>query len=319
MNIFKVLGTAPTPKTIYIGLMGGVGDLVVAAPTISALKKKFPEAHLTLGVQPGIYYDIVANDPHIDQFDTLFIKWPPTKSLRKQFANRKDLLIKNARYDMVRFLDGIAEQNINWQKGGHMIEHFAEFCGVEVSKRRAIVYLNNKDVFQGEKIIKKTGVGEGDPFIVIAPNTGSKRARKEWPYDNFVELTKRIKNKFKIKILTIITPDSIKDYPGTVIIKGTQTIREAAAIIAKSCLYIGCDSGLTHIASAFNTPIISIHIGHSTELHGALSPDVTFISGKPFLPRDEKKDPPFTPETISVDRVFEAVIEKLRYPNLPQQ
>ena len=306
-----IFSTVRNPKTIYIGLMGGIGDLVNATPTIAALKKKFPKAHLTLGVQPGIYHEIVANDPHIDKFDTSFTKWPPTKSLRKLFANRKDLFIKNMHYDMVRFLDGIAEQNIKWQKGKHMIDHFAEFCEVTISKRRAVVYLNDQDVFQSEQILKIEEIEEREPFIVIAPNTGGKRSLKEWPYDNFIELARKIKNRFKIKILTITPPDILKDYPDTIIIKNTQTIRTSAAIIKKAFLYIGCDSGLTHIASAFSTPIISIHIGHSTELHGALSPNVTFISGKPFLPRDEKKDSPFTPIPISVERVFQEVVRRL--------
>jgi len=212
---------------------------------------------------------------------------------------------------MVRLLDGIAEKNINWQKGEHMIDHFAEFCGVTLSKRRTIVYLNHQDISQSEEILKRVGIEEGEPFIVIAPNTGGKRSRKEWPYDNFVELIKRIKNKFKIKILIIAPPDLIKDYPDTVIIKDAQTIRTSAAIIKKASLYIGCDSGLTHIASAFDTPIISIHIGYSTELYGALSPNVTFISNKPFLPRDEKKDAHFTPLPISIERVFQEVVNKL--------
>ena len=32
------------PKNIYIGLIGGVGDLVLASPSIAALKKKYPNA-----------------------------------------------------------------------------------------------------------------------------------------------------------------------------------------------------------------------------------------------------------------------------------
>jgi len=212
---------------------------------------------------------------------------------------------------MVRLLDGIPDKNINLEKGNHAIDHFAEFCGVQLSERRPIVYLNDKDILQAENILKSIGIKEKEPFIVLAPNTGGKRARKEWPFKNFVELIKRIKNKFNIKILTIVPPDFKNDYPDSIIISGQKTIRDSAAIIRKAHLYIGCDSGLTHIASAFNTPIISIHIGHSVERYGALSPNVTFISGKPFLPRDEKKDPPFTPKPISVDRVFQTVVKKL--------
>ena len=35
----ELLYSKKTPKNIYIGLVGGVGDLVLASPSIAALKK----------------------------------------------------------------------------------------------------------------------------------------------------------------------------------------------------------------------------------------------------------------------------------------
>ncbi|MBT4259381.1 MAG: hypothetical protein HOD90_05650, partial [Nitrospina sp.] len=39
------------PKSIFIGLIGGVGDLVLATPSVAALKKRYPSAKINFGVE----------------------------------------------------------------------------------------------------------------------------------------------------------------------------------------------------------------------------------------------------------------------------
>ena len=102
MNVLRVLGfpyTMKDPKSIYIGLLAGLGDLVLAAPTIAALKKKFPKANLCLGIGPEAFYDIIANDPNIDEFDTSLFYYPPTKNIRKLLTNNIVFLKKKLKYD----------------------------------------------------------------------------------------------------------------------------------------------------------------------------------------------------------------------------
>jgi hypothetical protein len=64
--------TCKNPKSIFIGLIGGVGDLILAAPSVAALKQKFPEARITFGVGDGLFFNTIKNDPNIDHFETPF-------------------------------------------------------------------------------------------------------------------------------------------------------------------------------------------------------------------------------------------------------
>jgi hypothetical protein len=59
--------TCKNPKSIFVGLIGGVGDLIVAVPSVAALKK-YPEAKLHFGVGDGIFYNAIKNDPNIGSF-----------------------------------------------------------------------------------------------------------------------------------------------------------------------------------------------------------------------------------------------------------
>ena len=82
-------------------------------------------------------------------------------------------------------------------------------------------------------------------------------------------------------------------------------------VIKRSSLYIGCDNGLTHIASSFDVKTISIHIGYPVELCGALSQKAVIISNPPFLPAGKRKEPFVDPNPITVMRVFKEVEKAL--------
>ena len=78
------------------------------------------------------------------------------------------------------------------------------------------------------------------------------------------------------------------------------TIRSVASVISQSSLHLGLDNGLTHIASAFETKVVSIHLGHPKEVCGIISPNAAIVSNGIFC----------DPRSISVDKVFKEV-EKL--------
>jgi len=291
------------PKSIYIGLIGGVGDLVLAAPSVAALKKKFPHAKLCFGVGGSIFYDTIANDPNIDEFDTPLFYWPPTKNIWKQLVRKRVEWHKNRHYDWVVLLDNPTHKW--WTEGKHLIDMYAERCEVVLERRRPMVYLNKEDEDQGESILEQARIQKGEPFIVLSPETRSSRDIKEWPHQKFVELVRRIHDKFSIKIITFVSPNSSKGYPGTITVKSAPTIRSAAAVIKRAYLYLGLNNGLAHIASAFEGKIICIHIGFPIDRGGVISPHAVFTSNEPFC----------DPDSISVDMVFEKVEKTLN--NVP--
>ena len=80
-------------------------------------------------------------------------------------------------------------------------------------------------------------------------------------------------------------------------VKNAPTIRAVAAAIGQSFLHIGCDNGLTHIASSFDIKMISIHTGHPVERSRPISPNaVTIYNGAHC-----------DPGSIIVEQVFEEV------------
>ena len=88
------------PKSIFIGLIGGVGDLIATAPSVVALKEKYPKAKIIFGVGDGIFYNTIKNDPNIDNFETPF-----SYNVWKKKAQRKTYREQYKKHDLVFLLD----------------------------------------------------------------------------------------------------------------------------------------------------------------------------------------------------------------------
>jgi ADP-heptose:LPS heptosyltransferase len=280
--------TCENPKSIFVGLIGGVGDLILAAPSVAALKKKYPKTKLTFGVGDGIFFSTIKNDPNIDQFET-----PLFYNVWKKRCHRKVYREKYKEHDLVFLLDN---GNRDWWKPQkHLLDIYAEKCGVTLEQRRPLIYLDDKDIQEAQNKLNELGISKNDKLIILSPETRSKKGMKEWPYNRFISLIEKINKSNDFKVITFVSKENPCDYDGTIPLKG-YPLGPSSAIIQKANFYIGLDNGLTHMASCFDVKMISIHIGFPVECCGPLSPFATTIAHNPFDP----------PESISVDEVYKA-------------
>jgi len=279
------------PNSIFIGLIGGVGDLISAAPSVVALKKKYPDAQITFGVGDGIFFNTIKNDPNIDHFETPFFY-----NVWKKRARRKTYREKYREYDQVFLLDNGTYDW--WKPRKHLLDIYAEKCGVSLKERRPIIYLNDNDFKEAKKKLSELEISNNDKFLVLSPETRSKKKMKEWPFDRFLSLIQKIRQNHNFKIVTLVSKENPHSYDGTITLKG-YPLGPSAAMISRSNFYLGLDNGLTHIASCFDVKILSIHIGYPVECAGPLSPFAKVVARKPFEP----------PESISVDEVYKVFQE----------
>ena len=107
-----------------------------------------------------------------------------------------------------------------------------------------------------------------DPWrmtIAIAP--GALEKNRQWPVENYLALAVWAVQKFDARIVVLggsvetalgkkLVPgareDSIND------LTGRTTLRQAAAVLARSALFIGNDTGLKHIAAAMGVRVVEI-------------------------------------------------------------
>lgn len=122
---------------------------------------------------------------------------------------------------------------------------------LHINDTKFIASLNEGKLFNCE-------ASEGN-YIVIAPFTSD--MFRNWGIKNFMELINRLSVKYNIVILGSSKDENIpidKENAGVKNLIGKTTLAEAASLIANAKMFVGNDSGLTHLALKFNKPIIAL-------------------------------------------------------------
>ena len=129
-----------------------------------------------------------------------------------------------------------------------------------------------------EKMIDQMGFGES--FVVLCPFTT--RPQKHWIDERWALLAAGLKERFDLSSVILGGPGDVEasglieelSKDPVFSLAGKTTIKEAAAVIKRSSLTVGVDTGLTHMGYALEIPTIS--------LFGATRPylDTDWMPGK---------------------------------------
>lgn len=153
----------------------------------------------------------------------------------------------------------------------HQIDFYKEivslFLGTKTeNKFTNRIFLTESEREKAHLLLKTMGIEKVKKIVGIAPFTAYGSA-KEWPFDNFLELIKKIKKRENTEIILFGSPDEDKklhemaEGSGSKIyfVSSDYSLREAIIIISRLNFFVGNDSGLMHIASCFNIPLLAIY------------------------------------------------------------
>jgi len=104
------------------------------------------------------------------------------------------------------------------------------------------------------------GVAQSARILCLGPGAGT--PRRMWPVERFAELAQGLSHRFDRLAVLGSTAEAglcsaLAARAGAVSLAG-QSLPVAAALLARSALYVGNDSGLAHLAAAQGCPAVSI-------------------------------------------------------------
>ena len=253
MKNFKILSGHNTLKKedlIIHFLEFGLGDSINSICIIKGIKKKYPENHHKIYCEKNwiefirpflsLEDEIVGYDHENQTYDEII------KSI--EASGNKGYLIPY----MIRLPD-------QWAKGESKQEALVRFLKLNkiVAEVRPEFPVVKDDELLVENFLGSYGLNHS-PFIVLAPNV-NRKSDKFWKKEFFEELADRIINQLGIKIV-VLGKDKETDLSLPGIVKfGNIPLSHAGIIISKAVCYIGLDSGLSHLAGAFNIPLIILY------------------------------------------------------------
>jgi heptosyltransferase III len=254
---------------------GGIGDCILSLPAIEALRTETTEVWVPSGVVPlirGAEARAIASTgidllglPGVDPPRGLIAKLRSFDSIVSWYgANRAEFRAQVQTIGLpFQFLDALPGP------GGKI--HAADFfLGQAGGAGWAVPRIECGPKARGD-------------FAVIHPFSGS--ARKNWPLNRFLELATRL-------ALPVQWSAGPQEELGDAV--RFENLYDLACWLASARVYIGNDSGITHLAAAVGTPVVAIFGPTDPVIWAPRGQRVTVVSASSL-------------DAISVDAVLRAV------------
>jgi heptosyltransferase-2 len=121
-------------------------------------------------------------------------------------------------------------------------------------------------VTEAERIMRHFGLTPQLPLLVFAPGAEFGSA-KRWPAAYFGQLAQTVRQSMgQVQIVLLgsakdrpITEEIVASAPEVISLAGATSLAEAIALIAQAGAVVSNDSGLLHIASALNRPVVALY------------------------------------------------------------
>ena len=287
---------ASSPRSLFILRNNDIGDLLVITPLFEALRDRFPDTKIAVGVG-NWNRDVLKHNPYIDEIIPINAPWfnkvipgqsifaklnylifsPEVQVLRQQqFEVGIDilgspwgaLLLLQAgipyRLGMKSFAggEGAMQACVTYnpqEKVSRSALRFAELLGAKnLPTPRPQIFLTPEERQQGEKLWQQN---QGKICLVIAPGSGLEN--KYWPLDYYQKLVTLLTQNNDLKIAIAggkgdrAAGQKLQQENSKIKdLTGKTSLRETFALIATADRVI-CNSSMTlHVAAAFEKPTI---------------------------------------------------------------
>ncbi len=299
-------------QSVLVIHQGALGDFILALPVLRGLRRGFPEAKSVYMGYPRIlelaekrfYADEILS---VDQkgMASFFVPEGALNFALSQFFGTFELLIvfgRDQKSALVRNLQRVCSGQILHVNsfpppGGriHLTDHLTrqfKAYGLDVEDPYPGLYLTDEDENWSRNFFRKKGLTaeEKSKAIILHPGSGSKK--KVWPIKRFVELVQYLQTYSKSRILIILGPAEGPEVQkafegiewdmgpaGPMLLRGYPLLQLASMM--KGCrLFIGNDSGISHMAAALGLPTLAIFGPTDPSVWWPRSEKVVVVRGK---------------------------------------
>ena len=347
-------------KHILIAKLDEIGDMILLSPFLRELRKNEPHAYITLITKPKTA-PLVVTCPYIDNLIIFEPKQATSIRQSQQHAikfARQHLQKMNIdlaiipRYGIDEYFsrwilafsgakvricyepmaiekqwtDNLGSEGLRWIQRDKLKKHEVErnlsilsYLGYRITDDSLEIWCDQTD-FDRAACLLNNMTDLTVPNIAVSP--GARLRTKQWPWQRFLQLSKRIIDVFEARILLIGSKEESRlckkiesqlDGKATNF-AGMSNLRETAAIVKRCRCFIGNDSASMHIAAAMGIPCIGLFRGDTTRWKPWKNQSICLQGAKGDLPWNgpHLDGKPFYMGAISVDEVLSATLRLLK-------
>ncbi|MCC2667554.1 MAG: UDP-glycosyl transferase/glycogen phosphorylase [Armatimonadetes bacterium] len=275
-----------------------LGDLVVFLPTLAALRRRFPEAHIVLGVQPGMRLGaLLEGCDDIDEIRELDFLREGSPSMRSHsaarfFAEGFDLVVSGGGFFVMRdaFFSGAPHRvglddghplqvlnrtRVRLDPTRHEAENnlaLIEALGgrAEGAERAPRLRLDPQRTRESAaRVCEGLGVPPEAPVLAVHP--GSQKPSRRWPIEGFAEVVRTLlSERPDLHVLFTGVPgeEDLIERIRTILpaalrgrahsTLGLTDLHGLAGLLQRSATVLCNDTGVLHVARAVGAPLVAL-------------------------------------------------------------
>ncbi len=268
---------------ILVIRFSSMGDIIYTTPVVRCLKKQLPRAEIHFLTKPAFKF-IYDNNPYVDQL--LLLKPDLSDTIKEIKAGQYNYIIdlhNNLRTALIKIRTGIPSStykkqairkwlslklNLKLVPPVHLVDRYMKtvaFLGVKNDEQPIDYYI--KEDYQLDKLLPVSHRNNYTAFII-----GATHFTKRMPNEKIISICRVLNGPVVLLGGNDVKAngDSIAAAIGSKIYNacGITSLDESVFLVSKAANVVGFDTGLTHIAEAFNRPLVSIWGGTAPELLG---------------------------------------------------
>jgi len=284
---------------IAVFLPNWLGDLVMATPTLRAMRRHFgPEARLVGILRPNLA-DVLADTGWLSEQwyldprsgDAGMGRWALVRRLRRERFDMAVLLPHSLHSALLAWLGG-ARRRVGYvrdgrgllltnkvyasKKGGRWEDvpvvdyslRLAEAVGCPPESSRLELHTTAADERSADEVFGRLGLPADGRVIALNGGSANSPAR-QWPLENFGQLARRIADRLGHSVLVMCGPKERDSARRIVELAKSPAVCSMADQpmdlgTAKACLHrcrmlVSTDSGPRHVAAALGRPVITLY------------------------------------------------------------
>jgi heptosyltransferase I len=281
---------APAPASLCIFRLSAIGDATHVVPVVRTVQRFWPETAITwvigrteaslLGDLPGVTFRVLNKRDGIRlcrrQLRDAEGGSVHDVILQMQASLRASLIASGLRgrrrigFDRDRAINGqwlFTRERIAARPREHVLDGFFGFleqAGLPDRELRWDIPLTDQALAHAQRILPA-----GEPLLTISPCSSQRfRNYRDWPVARFVAVADHASARGFRVVLTGGGSARERQYAAAIAagcrwpvidLVGRTSLKELAAVIARSQGVVGPDSGPVHLASAFDVPAIGLY------------------------------------------------------------
>jgi len=277
-------------KSILIVNVTRIGDTLLNTPTIRAIATKFPNAAITcLGHAKRV--EVLQNLPYLATVDKIDKKsavwrgrigvltgksydwafvWGDDMALHRYALRVAKRVVANRQQDDTlnsQFFHAATAPALYTLHGVAMQLHLPRSVGIDTHNFKLDYVVTETEARTAKQRLAKDA-GNAKPLIGLQVASFATKAYRDWPITHFIELAKRIVTDYpKATFILFGGPDDIARIApfrdalpdNTIVYAGALSLRETVAVMNEIDLYVGVDTGPTHLYGALGKPMVAMY------------------------------------------------------------